>query len=372
MYAKSHILTEQIVNSGRQNELDIAKAVLIFSLSLIHCVIECTPEEQLVSGIPFFLDSILGGPLAAPMFMFAMGVGMSYTKMCRPIDFVHRGIQIVITGLVLNVCRYLIPFLVGYGLTGNYEKYINPLLYKVLGNDVLQFAGIAMLLIALFIKLRFNYLTMLIIGVVMSLVGTALTGMDVQNPLGNIFLGYLIGTEDVQGLVISDFPVLNWLIVPIVGYIFGQFLLRMKDKASFYKVVSTFCILVTIIYFPLGIHNGWGMFGEGQNCYYHLRTTDAIVALAANIGLLGIYYYVALFLPKKCLNVIRDISKNINLVYCIHWVFIIVIVDVVLFILRGTQGLKISAILCLGTAISVISICIAHVWSNRKRKSKNI
>lgn len=44
----------------------------MFFLAFIHCIIECTPEESLGAGIPLLFDSIIGGPLAAPMFMFAM------------------------------------------------------------------------------------------------------------------------------------------------------------------------------------------------------------------------------------------------------------------------------------------------------------
>ncbi|MBD5521910.1 MAG: acyltransferase [Lachnospiraceae bacterium] len=368
MSLKDKIFSKEIVNSGRQPELDLAKAVLIFCLALVHCIIECTSGEQLAHGIPFFFDSVLGGPLGAPMFMFAMGFGMVYTKRHTPKDYVRRGIRIGITSYVLNICRFLIPFLAGYLLTEDIEKYIKPIPYRIFGNDILQFAALAMIMIALFVKLHMSNAAMILVCLAMSFLGTFLKGLDVGSPAGNIFLGYLIGTEDPAGAVFSDFPLFNWLIVPVSGYVFGGLLLHVKNKNLFYGILSTVGILVCIVYFPPAISGGWGMFGEGQNCYYHIITVDVLVSIAAAIGMLGIYHVVAPRLPKRMTDCVGEISRNINVVYCIHWVFVMWITNVILYILRGTQELPVTLALLLGTGISIVSIVAAHFWSATKAK----
>lgn len=360
---KEKIFSPDRVNSGRQKELDIAKAVLIFCLALVHCTIECTPEEQLVSGIPYLFDSVIGGPLGAPMFMFAMGVGVAYTRHATPKELAVRGIGLGIVGYVLNLCRFAIPFLSGYLLTGDYEKFIAPLPYRVLGNDILQFACLTLLMVALFLRLGMTDFGMLVVSLFLSFVGMCVNGMDVGNPAGNIFLGYLVGTEDAAGMVFSDFPLCNWLIVPVCGYIFGKKLLYVKNKRLFYRVISPVCLLVCAVYFSIGIFNEIGMFGEGQNCYYHITTPDVLVSILAAAGLLGVYYVIAERLPAKWMEVLTHISKYINSVYCIHWVLVIWITNVLLYTIRGTQVLPIGRTLLLGAAISVVSIGIAHVWS---------
>ncbi|MDE6674990.1 MAG: heparan-alpha-glucosaminide N-acetyltransferase domain-containing protein, partial [Acetatifactor sp.] len=193
---KDKVFANKKVNGGRQRELDLLKAMCIVCLALIHCTIECTPEEQLAGGIPYLFDTVIGGPLSAPVFMFAMGIGMVYTRYSKPREYVRRGLQIAIVGYLLNICRFLIPFLVGYKVTGDYEKYIAPLAYKVFGNDILQFASLAMLLIALFVKLHIPDAAMLLICLGMSLLGTRLGGISLGNPAANIIMGYFIGTED--------------------------------------------------------------------------------------------------------------------------------------------------------------------------------
>lgn len=368
---KEAIFSDTPINRGRQKEVDIAKAVLIVFLAYIHCAIECTPEEGLAHGVPFVLDSVIGGPLSAPMFMFSMGVGMVYTGRRTPRDYARRAVRLGIVGFILNICRFLIPYLIGYLATGGWEKYIAPLPYKMLGSDIMQFACLSMLLIALFVRLGFSDTAMLAVSLGMSVLGTLLNGLDTGTAAGNIILGHIIGIEDAAQQVISDFPLLNWTIVPVFGYVFGKKLQYVKDKKRFYKIISPAAGLIAVIYFTFGIIYRYGMFGEGQNCYYHLVTWEALVSLAANAGLLGLYYVISRYLPEKALTVLGKLSRDINSVYCVHWVFVTMSANVVLYILRGAQELPVAATLLLATCINIVSIPLARLWSTRKKAGKN-
>ena len=191
MKLKDKIFSCDEVNTNRQNELDLARAFIIFCLAFIHVTIECTSDEGLCSGIPYLFDTVIGGPFSAPMYMFVMGVGMCYAKKHKPRDYFIRGFNIFVLGYILNICRYTIPYTIGYAITGDYAVYIEPLLYKTLFNDIFTFAGLAMMIIALFKKLKFSNLVMFVIAFVMCIFGELLNGVDVGNPIGNIFLGYL-------------------------------------------------------------------------------------------------------------------------------------------------------------------------------------
>lgn len=367
---REKVFSDSPINNGRQHELDLARAVVVFFLAYIHLTIECSTDEALGSGIPYLFDTIIGGSFSAPMYMFVMGVGMFYTTRSTPKDHFIRGAKILALSYVFNICRFLIPSLIGYGITGEAAKYLQPLPYKVLGNDILTFAGIAMMLMALLLALRTPKWVMLALAFATSALGTLLNGVDVKNDLGNIFLGYLIGTEDAAGNVLSDFPLLNWLIFPLVGYLFAGVLVRVKDKKAFYLSFTPVCAVFTAVYYIYGIKYGIGMFGEGQNCYYHMVFTDAIVSLTLTFGLIGIYYFLSLILPQWILRLSGEISQNITPVYCIHWVFVFVIADLVLYIARGSQILTSGQILLLGTVISIISIVIAHYFGKFMERRK--
>ena len=368
---KRNIYAEEPVNSGRQNELDLAKCVVIFCMAIVHCIGECTPEEGLSFGIPYLFDTVIGGPLTAPLFMFAMGVGMAYSRRSTAKEHLRRGVYLIATNFALNIIRYLVPSMIGYVLTGDHNNYIHPLWYRFFENDILFFAGLAMICIALFLHCRLSDGIMLLISLGLSLLGTIFRGIDVGSPVGNILLGYLIGTEDAQGMVLSTFVLCNWLIIPVSGYIFGKRLRTVKDKVLFYRYLSLPCLLLAVAYFAVGIHYEFGMFGEGQNCFYHMITTDAAASICAALGILGIYYRLVRYLPQKALAVVQDISGNVNAIYCIHWVLIAMTVNVLLYVWRGTQELPIAVALLLGTVISLVSMWFAHLWKNWKKK-KNI
>lgn len=371
MKLKDKIFSRDEINTSRQWELDLARAVIIFCLALIHVTIECTTDEGLCSGIPYLFDTVIGGPFSAPMYMFVMGVGMCYTRRNTPKDHFIRGVKIFGVGYALNICRFLIPYSIGYFISGDYATYIEPLLYKVLCNDILTFAGLAMMLMALFIKLKLSNVVMLIIATVMCGFGTLLNGVDVRAPLGNIFLGYLIGTEDAAGMVLSDFPILNWMMFPICGYAFGAVLKHVKDKKLFYLTFSLPAIVIAIVYFTLGIYFERGMFGEGQNCYYHMIFSDVLASLCLTVGMIGVYYFILKIFRGKMFYVAWSISENITPIYFIHWVLVSFVVNLFMYVIRGTTLLTPWQVVALGTVISIASIVIAHYytkWIGRRKQ----
>ena len=370
MRIRDKIFSDNEINVGRQKELDLARAFIIFCLALIHVAIECSSDEALTSGIPYLFDTVIGGPFSAPMYMFVMGIGMVYTTKNTPYKHFVRGLKIFILGYLLNVCRFVIPYSIGYAITGEYATYIEPLIYKALGNDILIFGGIAMMVMALFIKLKLSNVVMLIIATIMCAFGTLLNGVDIGSPMGNIFLGYLIGTEDAAGMVLSDFPLLNWMMFPVCGYVFGSVLKKVKDKKLFYLTFSVPAIIIAIMYFTYGIYFEKGMFGEGQNCYYHMIFSDVLASLLLTIGLIGVYYGLLKVIPKWIESIAVSISGNITSVYCIHWVLVSFVVNVWMYIVRGTTLLTSWQIVALGSAISIASIVIAHYFRKFKERGK--
>ena len=370
MKLKDKIFSNEQINTSRQWEFDLARAVIIFCLALIHVTIECSTDEGLCSGIPYLFDTVIGGPFSAPMYMFVMGVGMCYTRKNSPMEHFIRGAKILAVGYILNICRFLIPYSIGYAITGDYGYYIEPRLYKVLGNDILIFAGLAMMIMALFVKLKLSNIVMLIIATVMCGFGTLLNGVDVGTPLGNIFLGYLIGTEDAAGMVLSDFPILNWLMFPICGYAFASVLKRVKDKNLFYLTFSLPALIIAIVYFTFGIYFERGMFGEGQNCYYHMIFSDVLASLCLTVGMVGVYHFIVKIIPKKLFYIAWSISENITPIYFTHWVLVSFVVNLWMYVIRGTTILTSWQIVGLGTLISIAAIVIAHFFAKLTGRRK--
>ena len=356
------LLADEPVNRGRQLDIDIAKAEMVLMLPFIHCIIECTSEEGLCGGIPYLFDTIIGGPFSAPMYLFAMGMCFVYSHRQTPGLWFKRGIRLIGVFYLSNTCRFLIPYLIGYRISGDREHFLEPLFYRWLGNDVLLFAGLAIIVMGAFRYFKLSDKAMLGIVGVMTISATLIGDVDTHSMFGNIFLGYIIGTDDATGYVISDFPLLTWLIFPVAGYVFGKVHVRVRDKVAFYRIISPWAMLVPLIYFPIGIHFGWGMFGEGQNCYYHMMIWDVAVCLCLDLGMLGMWHLLSRYMSNHTKGFFYEVSNNITAIYCIHWVLVRTITNVIIYIRNGTQILPLWETMLISLAILIVTLIIAHYY----------
>lgn len=365
MNLRERIFDKEEVNTGRQVEFDLAKVVFVLAVAAVHCSIECTPEKGLSYGLPYVFDSVIGGPMIAPGLMFAMGICIMYSREHDWKSVRKRGISLFLLGFLLNLCRFTIPDLIGYGVTGNAERYLEPIVYQTLNNDIFQFAGMALFTIGLFLKWKLPDWGMLLIAFGCSVVGTLCNGLDVGSPAGNILLGYFLGTEDAQGRVLSYFVYMNWLLVPVAGFVLGKWMRRIKNKALYYACISPLCLAIVIPYDIIGIRNRLGMFGEGENCYYHVTTPDMLICIATAVGMLGIYYALGSRLSPKAVQIVGKIGKNMTAFYFIHWILVSFVIRLGLYVATGTQELSTGKALVLAVVITVLTLVLADLWNEK-------
>ncbi len=362
------LFADEPCNTGRQLEIDLSKTVMLFELVLCHCFIQCTSDERLLHGFPFVMDSVIGGPLGASGYMAAMGLGMIYTRHNSPKEFAVRGLKLGLIGLLLNLCRFTIPYLIGYAITGNYEKYIADLFFLTFENDILIFASLAFLTMALLRYLKTPPWLMLVIAFAMSGIATMLNGIDLGNDAANVFVGYFIGTEDPEGRVCSYFTLFNWFVIPVVGYFYGYYYCRLKDKKRFHLIFSLPSLVIAVIYLIIGISQRIGVFGEGQLCYYHINTYDMIGTVFVSVAIIGIYYLLSLIVPEFIKKFSKVASANVTALYCVQWVVIVVFADLILYISTGSQELDDWQIVIAAIIIFTISFFSAYFYKKIKKK----
>ena len=69
------LFSDNPINTGRQFEVDIGKAIPVLCLPFVHCFIECTSLEGLNHGVPFLFDYVIGArradkPLRRKVFVY--------------------------------------------------------------------------------------------------------------------------------------------------------------------------------------------------------------------------------------------------------------------------------------------------------------
>lgn len=365
------IFSKNELNKGRQIEVDIAKAIILFYIAFVHIFIECSTEQQLASGLGYFFDTVIGGPFGAPIFSFSMGCTVMFARKHDSISVAKRGVGLFIGGFIFNIFRWTIPSIIGYLITGDYTRYIEPIIYKTFYNDILQFAGMALITIATFMYFNIADKWLFVTAAVASVLGTLLTGIDLKNPVLNIVAGYFIGTEDAECMVMSDFVYLNWLIVPVTGYLFGKALIHMKDKKRFYQFVSPVSLAICAVAFIVEYINKWGMFGFGEYCYYHISTIDVLLCILLVFGLLGVYYFLSRHLSHGVIAFFEYLSLNLTNIYVIHWILIGWIVNLGIYVIFGTLEIGNIYIIIVSAVITVLSMVLAFRYTEFRRKRKH-
>ena len=90
------LFSNEPVNRGRQIELDLAKCLAIFFMIFLHCYFGTSYFANDISlGMQRAVSQLFGGPFAAPVFMFTMGVGMVYSRNQAPAYLIKRGIKLI-------------------------------------------------------------------------------------------------------------------------------------------------------------------------------------------------------------------------------------------------------------------------------------
>ncbi|MGI6366434.1 MAG: acyltransferase family protein [Bacillota bacterium] len=312
------LFSRNLVNKGRQVELDVVKGLAIVFMVLVHCLEEYT-VWPLPGTLSTYIIEFLGSPPAAPVFMFALGIGIVYSRKSDARSLLKRGIWLLALGYILSFFRDLLPHLVLYAKTQD-SAYYSEGIQLFLGIDILQFAALTFIFFGIATALRFKPLSYFIAALILAGINLAVAGISPENEVLRIFLGLFWGTNEY-----AWFPFLVWIIYPIGGYLFGNLLIRCNNKGQFYKQVFAISLAILALFglysylsgVDFGAHDGLY-----QEAYYHHDLIGNIILLAFVGVWTSLIYFLTAFLPKFITGALARWSKNITTIYCVHWLII--------------------------------------------------
>ncbi|WP_304091832.1 heparan-alpha-glucosaminide N-acetyltransferase domain-containing protein [Methanobrevibacter gottschalkii] len=171
--------------------------------------------KEISPSYGFIVGNVLGRPYAAPIFMFCMGVGIVYSRRSQWDIMVKRGITLFLLGILVNVFEFFLPYYVCGTLLGSWDIFPiagGLLLFCV---DILAFAGLSFILMGILKKFELSNKKLIVIALLMSIIGSLLRDTDLGIPVLNLIFGNFIGTAGG----FTAFPLFNWFIFPIAGYI---------------------------------------------------------------------------------------------------------------------------------------------------------
>lgn len=355
--AKKRFFSDEIVNKGRQSEFDWAKAFSIIVMITIHVYEELsvvdyntTPEGVFRNVLEF-----LAGPLAAPLFMFSMGVGIMYSRNTTPGKMAIRGAKLMRNGYLLSFFKGTIFVIIGVALGMQTPMTVAESFFLV---SILQFAGMAFFVIALMKKFDFSLPAMLTTAVLLSFLSTFLNTFNMQGGK-QYFLGLFFMTNNV-----TSFPMFLWLYYPVAGMIFAYLLQRAIDKKRFYLytfiIGVTGLVITSISYILCGVEIKT-MYELKDRLFYtqtprHLLFTSFVILIG-----MSVYYLLSVTITvKPIISAVTYMGSNLDIIYINQW--LLVAYTETAMILAKADKLPVVWIIPVAIVILLLSIGISEVY----------
>ena len=300
------ILDTEIVNRGRQPELDVARA--------ISCILMVVCHVGLYVGFANseFLNTfseVVGAEFAAPVFMALMGIGICYSGHSTPRQMAVRGLKLLLMGYMLGFVRQGIPMLI-FGRTEPFFTVKN--IFEV---DILQFAGLAMMAVALFRKLKVPTIAVFMLSVVFVGIGESLSFVSTGAMWSDLIADLLWGANEF-----ASFSFLHWFFYVAFGMLFGEILQHCSDKRRLYRtLLPVSAVGVAFVYTELAIYDV--SYYNASN-YYFMGVKNAVFALFYVLFLFSVSWFLSGILKPGAMKVFGNLSRCLNPIYCISWILI--------------------------------------------------
>ncbi len=351
----------------RLRAIDLARGLAVFFMILVHVLITYSAPEvahSLFGNIVGFL----GGPPAAPVFMALMGISFYYSRHTEFKYGIQRGLWLILLGYILNLLRGVLPIvyvnLLSPSRAAQIPDAVASLTDAFLELDILQFAGLAFIAMAVIREVRVNRYVLLLLAAATAMVSPFLWGVGSDVPVAGHLLDYLWGNIPSQEPSIGNlvsFPFFPWFAYVLVGMFLGDTLKRSTDLNATFRKMGLIGFLISVISLAFIAPNYSYHVGD----FYHSR--PGFVAFVVGIVLAWVYLCqlaVGHIRPNRPFEVIYYWSKNVNVIYLVQWVLIMWGADLILGFNKSSYSTTVFVMLFMAIA----SHAITGVWLHLKRR----
>lgn len=215
----------------RVRGFDLARGLAVMFMIGVHVLWHWGAPDTWTSPIGQVI-SFLGGPTAAPVFMFLMGASLAFTSRTSFRSLAVRGLWLLWLGYLLNFLRGVIPAYLGLTSGVVTAEQIAPFTSPWLATtvDVHHMAGLSLIgLAALRFATRPGW-PWLVLAAGVVIAGPFLRGLEFGTPLLDAPLTPILG-----GAPNVYYAVVPWIGYPLVGAVFGTLVARAPDRARVFR-----------------------------------------------------------------------------------------------------------------------------------------
>jgi uncharacterized membrane protein len=289
------------VSRERVRAFDLARGLAVVFMIGVHVLWHWGAPDTWTSPVGQVI-SFLGGPTAAPVFMFLMGASLAFSSRTSFRSLAVRGLWLLWLGYLLNVLRGVLPAFLGLQLGVVTAEQIAPFTLPWLATtvDVHHMAGLSLIAIAaLRIQAKPGW-AWLAIAAGIVLAGPFLRGLEFGTPLLDAPLTPILG-----GAPNVYYAVVPWIAYPLVGGVFGSLVARAADQPRVFRNAA----LVGVGLIAAGI--AWFQIAPPSfdvNTYWHMPPSYFVAIL----GLVLVWLF-------ACDLVVRHVPANPVFAFLYGW-----------------------------------------------------
>lgn len=308
--------SKQPRSKQRFHFIDLARGLAIIFMAMVHVLGEMSSplvNDSLFGAVVTFL----GGPPAAPVFVFLLGTSLILSRKHSAIATAQRGMKLLALAYLLNLVRESIPSSIALylGVISKNDLASGGLLSTLLVVDILHFAGLALIILSMVRKGFQNPAHYIIVAGIIALSSPFLWGHMTNQPVLDWLLTLLWGT----GGEMVAFPIFPWLTYSLLGMAFGHLLLQYSDLRDYLNkaALTGLCCL------------SLGTLLILNNYSYHVgdywRSGPGLIIWITGFILLFLFLcqkITTTFVSHHLLDLLYYWSSKVTVFYVIHWILI--------------------------------------------------
>lgn len=290
---------------------DVLKGIAILLMIQVH-IVELFASPEFYNSTSGHILLFLGGPPVAPVFMTIFGYFIFSSNKSTWL-LVSRGLKILLLGMLLNLA--LNANLIFKVCRGDLNINIWP---YVFGVDILLFAGLCLILIALCKKIIEKHVFIILAIIPIILIFGEYVFIDVpENTVLKYITAFVYGSTEW-----SYFPLFPWLAYPLSGVVLYQ--LQQKFDFKFFYLPKTKLLFgsVFLLFLAFTIKYAIDVSSNLQQYYHHGLLFFIWVILFCLFYALLIHELNTHIGESFFFKYLKWLGKNVTLIYVIQWIII--------------------------------------------------
>ena len=303
----------------RVRAFDLARGLAVVFMVGVHVLWHWGAPDTWTTPIGQVI-SLLGGPTAAPVFMFLMGASLAFSSRTSFRSLAVRGLWLLWLGYLLNFLRGVLPAYLGLQAGVVTAEQIAPFTLPWLATtvDVHHMAGLSLIaLAALRMAARPSWIWLAVAAAVV-LAGPFLRGLEFGTPLLDAPL-----TPVLSGAANVYYAVVPWIAFPLAGAYFGAVVARAADGTARSRVFRFGAVLGLVLMAAgvalfvasppsFDVHTYWRMPPS-----YFVGITGLVL-----VWLWGCDLVVRHVRANRVFTFLYGWSANVIAIYFTHWVVV--------------------------------------------------